>query len=172
MSQYDLKVEYYSDKCIVVRGEDTSKVKDHLLSMGGKYNSRLRGGPGWIFPKTKEMVVRDLTDDGKIPQAKDYRKSGSSTYQAVSGVSAADITRLHAKVDKLQESLKKLSRKHEALLKKILASLDPEDDNIVIIESSEDESSEEEEVAPMPRLLGPSKPAKSTKSTKKSRRKN
>lgn len=162
MSQYDLKVEYYSEKCIVVRGEDTNKVKDHLLSLGGKYNSRLRGGPGWIFPKTKEMVVRDLTDDGKIPQAKEYKKSASSTYQTVSGVTATDITRMHAKIDKLDNAVSKMRvemAKQTAILKKILEHLDPEDDGIMIVESDEEEEEAEssEDEAPMPRLMGPKK---------------
>lgn len=159
MSQYDLKVEYYSEKCIVVRGEDTNKVKDHLINLGGKYNSRLRGGPGWIFPKTKEMVVRDLTDDGKIPQAKEYKQSSSSTYQTVSGVTSTDITRMHAKIDKLDNAISKMRTdmaKQTAILKKILEHINPDDDGIVIVESEEEEENEEEseDEAPMPRLMG------------------
>jgi hypothetical protein len=145
MSQYDLKVEYYSEKCIVVRGEDTTKAKEHLLSMGGKYNSRLRGGPGWIFPKTKEIIVRDFTDDGKIPKAQEYRKS--SSYQNTGSTDS----RLHAKVDKLSNDLKKMSLKLEKLITRVLTHVDPDEDGLIIVDDSEEESSDDE--PPMPRLL-------------------
>ena len=43
-------VENYSEKAIVVRGEGTRKIKDNLMKIGGKFNSQLRDGAGWIFP--------------------------------------------------------------------------------------------------------------------------
>ena len=46
----DLTVEDYSEKSIVVRG-DTKEHKDALKQLGGKWNSRLRDGAGWIFSK-------------------------------------------------------------------------------------------------------------------------
>lgn len=39
----------YSDKSFAVYG-DTKPYKDELRQLGGKFNSNLKGGPGWIFP--------------------------------------------------------------------------------------------------------------------------
>ncbi|MBS0627411.1 MAG: hypothetical protein JSS09_04295 [Verrucomicrobia bacterium] len=52
----DLTIEDYTDKSIVVRGE-TKPHRDELVRLGGKWNTSLRGGAGWIFPKTKEADV-------------------------------------------------------------------------------------------------------------------
>lgn len=52
----NLTIEDYTDKSIVVRGE-TKPHRDELVRLGGKWNTSLRGGAGWIFPKTKEADV-------------------------------------------------------------------------------------------------------------------
>ena len=57
-----LSIENYSDKSFVIRG-DTRDVKEELKRLGGKYNSRLRGGPGWIFPKSKRDEVVEFAGD-------------------------------------------------------------------------------------------------------------
>jgi len=46
----DIHVEKYSDKAIKLSGTATKNIKDHLQQLGGKYNPKLKGGPGWIFP--------------------------------------------------------------------------------------------------------------------------
>jgi hypothetical protein len=46
----------YTDKSFVLRG-DTKPYKDIIKSLGGKWNSNLNGGSGWIFPKTKKDKV-------------------------------------------------------------------------------------------------------------------
>lgn len=53
----DLIVKNYSDKSIAVYG-DTKAHKDFLKEKGGKFNSSLKDGPGWIFPKSQEEIVR------------------------------------------------------------------------------------------------------------------
>lgn len=60
----DLTVEDYSEKCIVVRG-NTKGHKDALKELGGKYNPRLKNGPGWIFPKSDEKDVYGYMSSGK-----------------------------------------------------------------------------------------------------------
>ena len=45
---HQLKIEEYSQKAFVVRG-NTTQHKDQLLVMNGKWNPNLTGGPGWIF---------------------------------------------------------------------------------------------------------------------------
>lgn len=47
----------YSEKAIAVTG-DTKNVKDKLKELGGRFNSHLSCGAGWIFSKKKEADVR------------------------------------------------------------------------------------------------------------------
>ena len=47
----DVILKPYSEKSFVVRG-DTKPHKDKLKELGGKWNSNLTDGGGWIFPNT------------------------------------------------------------------------------------------------------------------------
>lgn len=58
MSITNIKIEKYSDKSYVVTG-DTIKYKEPLRLLGCKYNSRLKCGPGWIFPSSMLETVED-----------------------------------------------------------------------------------------------------------------
>lgn len=49
----------YSEKSVAVVG-DTKAVKEQLKKLGGRFNPKLTCGCGWIFPKTKEMQLREL----------------------------------------------------------------------------------------------------------------
>lgn len=50
----------YSERAIAVVG-DTKPIKEKLSNIGGKFNTRLSCGPGWIFPKSKlEIVTKTL----------------------------------------------------------------------------------------------------------------
>jgi hypothetical protein len=50
-------IKDYSDSSFVLQGEDTKKYKDKIKELGGKWNSNLKIGPGWIFNiKNKESV--------------------------------------------------------------------------------------------------------------------
>ena len=58
-----LIIENYSDKSFVVYG-NTKSIKEELKTIGGKFNSNLRNGPGWIFSnkyrdKVNELIERD-----------------------------------------------------------------------------------------------------------------
>ena len=53
----NLSLVEYSAKSVAVIG-DTKPHKDTLKELGGKWNSRLKCGPGWIYPKTK---IEDIT---------------------------------------------------------------------------------------------------------------
>ena len=66
MAKVDLTIGDYSDKAIVVSG-NTRDVKEDLKRLGGKYNAKLRDGPGWIFPKTLEGAVRKYIETGEVP---------------------------------------------------------------------------------------------------------
>ena len=53
----DLRIIHYSDKCVVVVGK-TKENKDRLRAIGGKYNAWLKCGEGWVFPKSKEALIK------------------------------------------------------------------------------------------------------------------
>ena len=60
----DITVSDYTNNSIVVQGE-TKKYKEDLKKLGGKYNSNLKNGPGWIFPKTSEKELSSFINGGK-----------------------------------------------------------------------------------------------------------
>lgn len=53
----DLRIVHYSDKCVVVVG-NTKANKDRLKAIGGKFNAWLKCGEGWVFPKSKEALIK------------------------------------------------------------------------------------------------------------------
>lgn len=61
--QGDFILTNYSEKAVALFG-DTKPIKDALHDLGGRFNGRLtyRGEKraGWVFPKAKEMQVREL----------------------------------------------------------------------------------------------------------------
>lgn len=75
----DLRIEDYSEKAIVVRG-DTKRISDILDRIGGTFNFRLKGGAGWIFPKYKKEKV-EMCLDSYMPVSKSFtlRESGPIT---------------------------------------------------------------------------------------------
>ena len=48
----------YSEKAIAIVGE-TKAIKETLKTLGGRFNSHLSCGAGWIFSKTKESTLRE-----------------------------------------------------------------------------------------------------------------
>lgn len=57
----NVRIVDYSDKSIAIYG-DTKPIKDDLKSLGGRFNPKLKDGPGWIFPKSKESEVANLLE--------------------------------------------------------------------------------------------------------------
>lgn len=53
----DIEVIDYSPKAIAIIG-DTKAYKDELKSLGGRFNFKLKCGAGWIFPKSKEALIK------------------------------------------------------------------------------------------------------------------
>ena len=53
-----LQIIDYSEKAIAVVG-DTKAIKETLKTLGGRFNSHLSCGAGWIFSKTKEGTLRE-----------------------------------------------------------------------------------------------------------------
>lgn len=75
MSFKDLKIEEYSDHSVVVQG-DTRKYKEDLKKLGGKYNGRLKNGPGWVFSKSVEGDLRSFVKEGKRLVTAEEAKAG------------------------------------------------------------------------------------------------
>ena len=53
-----LQIIDYSEKAIAIVGE-TRAIKETLKNLGGRFNSHLSCGAGWIFSKTKEATLRE-----------------------------------------------------------------------------------------------------------------
>jgi len=53
----NITVEPYSEKSFVLRG-NTKEHKDKIKELGGKWNSGLRGGVGWIMQKSKLEILK------------------------------------------------------------------------------------------------------------------
>ena len=66
-----LKIDTYSDKSFVIRGEETKEYKDKLKDLGGKWNSNLKDGGGWIFSNNNKNKVQDWIDEVTFVQEKD-----------------------------------------------------------------------------------------------------
>ena len=75
MSFEDLMIEEYTAKSVVVYG-DTRKYKEDLKKLGGKYNGRLKNGPGWIFSKSSENDLRSFVKEGKRLVTAEEAKEG------------------------------------------------------------------------------------------------
>ena len=65
MSRFtNITVTDYSNNSVVVEGE-TIKYKEDLKKLGGKYNAKLKNGPGWIFPKSSEKEIISFINGGR-----------------------------------------------------------------------------------------------------------
>jgi hypothetical protein len=60
-----LIVSNYTEKSVVVTG-DTISHSNELKKLGGKYNPKLKTGPGWIFSKTREPAIQKYIETGEI----------------------------------------------------------------------------------------------------------
>ena len=142
----DITVEMYSEKCVIVRGNDTRPIKEQLKELGGKWNSRLTDKDSgekfgaWVFTKDKKNELETYIESVKKEPSKHLTiNKDTSSAGLFSGVTTSfphkpntDFVKLNARLDKF-----------EKMLTMIMTALDIE---------QEDEESEEEE-APTKRLL-------------------
>ena len=54
----EVQIIDYSEKAIAIVGE-TKAIKETLKTLGGRFNSHLSCGAGWIFSKAKEATLRE-----------------------------------------------------------------------------------------------------------------
>jgi hypothetical protein len=133
-----VSIEDYSEKCILLKGE-TKVFKKHIMDIGGKWNGTLKG---WVFPKTKKDIVKELTDkinNGKIePVIEDSEKFFISKEQYLALVSRVEW--LENKLGRQETESK--SKKNVSKTTKKQSKKDSESEES---ETSESEESEPEE---------------------------
>lgn len=74
MEEIDILVTNYTDKSIKVEGESTKLYIALWKKLGGRYNSKLEGGPGWIFSAKKREDIERLVEDIRSGTAEDPKK--------------------------------------------------------------------------------------------------
>ena len=161
----DISLEEYTDRSIVVRGE-TRQYKEDLKKLGGKYNSRLRGEPGWIFPKSKQNDIVKFMKEGKRLVSEEEAQAGEArTLEWESKRSSEKKTSSFSNYSNdnnvLIHMIKNLTQKIEKMDKKISILMTANNINSsskqVIkkksSESSSDDDSSDEDEVPRKRLL-------------------
>ena len=88
----------YSDKSFVVNG-DTKPFKTELMSLGGRYNPSLRGGPGFVFPNKKENEVKEFI--GNNSESKEILSSDKQLVKSNSSKKIPFTQRLKVPVPKI-----------------------------------------------------------------------
>lgn len=137
MSSKNLLATEYSEKSFVVRG-DTQKHKDALLALGGKWNTRLRDGPGWIFPTRLRDNYTTWFRTDKLVQ---------SPFQGVERENQPrqqELSRLEGHVSALTKEVQSLKE----MMRRVSVALNVVEEEEVVVEESE-----EEDEAPRKRLL-------------------
>ena len=129
----------YSDKSIALVGKETIDIKDKLKELGGKYNSRLKCGAGWIFSNKQLSKIKFAFMNSRIPykmEGEDDEETPSSPAPEIVFVDddkdrdikvlENTITGLESQVLFFQEDHKRISlelttlqNKYEELLNKV-----------------------------------------------------
>jgi hypothetical protein len=163
----DISLEEYSERSIVVRG-DTRKYKEDLKKLGGKYNARLSGEPGWIFSKRQQADVEKFISSGERIVSEQEAQDGESrtqsferekqtsktptSFQTTTKSQTSNISlemqRMSSRIDSLENLVKQLMSlnnkepKSPRKITKVIKIMEPSDDSDV-----------EESSKPMKRLL-------------------
>lgn len=152
-----LTIEEYSEKSFVIRGseEETKKAKEDLKKLGGKWNSGLRGGGGWIYSNKKRDAVDSWFETGEVPEivrvetpvatnttASSSTTSSASTKRPSASGSKDEYEALLSLISTLTKRLTKAEERIDYLERTRKDSLN---------EETESESEEEEVVSVMKR---------------------
>ena len=57
----ELVYEVYNKKSLAVHG-DKQKYQNLIKKLGGRWNPRMKTGPGWTVPKEKESLLKNLIE--------------------------------------------------------------------------------------------------------------
>ena len=80
MSNQELTYEDYNKRSIAVRG-DREKFSNALKEVDGRWNPRMKNGPGWLVPKEKETELKKIID--KVIDNKDVLENELLVLQAI-----------------------------------------------------------------------------------------
>ena len=123
-----MHIQVYTPKSIAVFGDDILRYEDALVALGGKYNEKLKGGAGFIFPKFKEAEVKKF-----IEEASSKKESIPTTSSKKEDCSFANLldeedepkprpsllrkkSTIDTPVEKLQSALQPYSKMHFFLM--------------------------------------------------------
>jgi hypothetical protein len=144
-----MEVQDYTEKSIVVIGEKTKDYKDGLLKLGGKFNAKLKVGPGWVFPKTEKERVLKFVNEGIVIEKKPSYKLKEESKEEIKNVSFGSplgipITKDNNLLVKIDQKIDKILKEVEELkeLKKLLQSMKIS----TTIENKQEKEEEEEYV--------------------------
>jgi len=84
----DLMVSDYSEKSIKVEGAATRDYIPQWKSLKGRFNNRLKGGPGWIFPKTKKEELLQIIEDIRSGSVESTNPLKSTTITLIDKISS------------------------------------------------------------------------------------
>ena len=73
MSNSEIQYEDYNDRSYAVRG-DKNKFSIQMKELGGRWNPRMRGGPGWLVPKDRLNELRYLIETTSMKSRKGQTK--------------------------------------------------------------------------------------------------
>tara|TARA_Y100000389_G_C17314448_1_gene439709 strand:+ start:436 stop:876 length:441 start_codon:yes stop_codon:yes gene_type:complete len=142
MTSKNVEIEQYSEKAFAVRGE-TKEYKTLLSELGGKWNSRLKGGAGWIFPNSLRENVENWIKNDILVRNKRYDISTTTAF-------SMNISNLLNEMSEMKSEMKIIKN----LLNKLLNEEDEEfEEEISDDEDEEEKKEEEEEEIPRKRLL-------------------
>ena len=107
-SKKQILVQDYSEKSFVLRGEETKEYKDQIITLGGKWNSKLSGGGGWIFSNKQKDKVKNWLDDETSKNSIETSKNLIETSKKSIETSIdSDMNRIEKKLDKIISLLEK-----------------------------------------------------------------
>ena len=157
----DLQLTDYSEKSVVVTG-NTKEYKEDLKAYGGRWNGRLRDGPGWIFPKHKKGILEKWIETGQriVEDTRSKVNVDHKPRQVSSDSPVGDLGELVKRMDKIESKLDMIIEMMSQNMKIDMKSMSEEVKNISReLEIESDGSSdivyeeEEEEEIVMKRLL-------------------
>jgi len=140
----NIQITEYSEKSFVVRG-DIENLTDDLTNLGGKFNSRLRGGEGWIFSKSKQANVEKYKEKGEVIAQNSF---SSSTKQSPYQNQGSSNVASSAQLARIEKQIANLTKMMTVIYNSMVYDEDEE-----IIEEEEEEEEDFGDAPPRKRLL-------------------
>ena len=114
-----LNIDVYNVNSFVIRGDSTYKYKENLKEKGGKYNSKLAGGPGWVFrigfKDELQGFVNEVNSGNADAISFEEKNKTKSTDSTVSSSMEKELKSLRQDYDKLMGMYRVLSLKLNTL---------------------------------------------------------